>query len=75
MATSLGELPTMLTPPELAEFLRTTINSLAQDRYLGQGVPFVRHGRKVLYARADVLAYLEENRCQRTDDRRGAGVS
>jgi hypothetical protein len=74
MATSLDELPTLLTPPELARLLRTTTNTLAQDRYLGRGVPFVRHGRKVLYARTDVLDYLEENRCQRTDDPRGPAM-
>jgi hypothetical protein len=56
MAATLDELPALLTPPELAQLLRTTINSLAQDRYLGRGVPFTRHGRKVLYARTDVLA-------------------
>jgi len=71
MATSLDELPTLLTPPELARLLRSTTNTLAQNRYLGLGVPFIRHGRKVLYARADVLAYLEANRCERTDDPRG----
>jgi hypothetical protein len=75
MATSLDELPTLLTPPELARLLRTTTNSLAQDRYLGRGVPFVRHGRKVLYSRADVASYLEGNRCQRTDDLPGVGVA
>jgi hypothetical protein len=74
MSASLDELPLLLTPPELAGFLRTTTNSLAQDRYLGRGVPFVRHGRKVLYARTDLAAYLEQNRCQRTDDPRGVGV-
>jgi hypothetical protein len=74
MTASLDGLPSLLIPPELARLLRTTINSLAQDRYLGRGVPFVRHGRKVLYARTDVLAYLEQNRAQRTDDPRGAGV-
>jgi hypothetical protein len=58
MTASLDELPPLLTPPELAQLLRTTTNSLAQDRYLGRGVPFVRHGRKVLYARTDVSAYL-----------------
>jgi Helix-turn-helix domain len=75
MSTALDELPALLTPPELARLLRTTPNSLAQDRYLGRGVPFVRHGRKVLYARTDVVAYLEGNRCHRTDDPRGAGVA
>jgi hypothetical protein len=75
MTTLLDELPALLTPGELAEFMRTTQNSLAQDRYLGRGVPFVKHGRKVLYTRSDVLAYLERNRCQRTDDPRGAGAA
>ena len=38
---------------------------------LGRGVPWVRHGRKVLYDRMDVLAYIERNRTTRTDDPRG----
>lgn len=33
-----GELPTFLTPDELAELIRTTAGALAQDRYLGRGV-------------------------------------
>lgn len=70
-----NSLPVLITPAELAEFMRTTTNSLAQDRYLGRGVPFVKHGRKVLYSRSDVEAYLERNRCQRTDDPRAAGGS
>jgi hypothetical protein len=74
MTVSLGELPALLTPPELAQLLRTTTNSLAQDRYLGRGVPFRRHGRKVLYARSDVLDYLQRNRATRTDDPRGAAL-
>jgi hypothetical protein len=73
--TVLEELPALLTPPELARFMRTTINSLAQDRYLGRGVPFIKTGRRILYARTEVLAYLDANTCQRTDDPRGAGVA
>lgn len=73
--TVLDDLPALLTPSELAKFMRTTTNSLAQERYLGRGVPFIKNGRRVLYARADVLAYLEANTCQRTDDPRGAGVA
>lgn len=75
MATVPDDLPALLTPAEVAHFMRTTTNSLAQDRYLGRGVPFLKHGRKVLYLRIDVLAYLERNRCQRTDDSRGSGVA
>ena len=67
----LDELPELLTPPELARFMRTTTNCLSQDRYLGRGIPFIKTGRRILYARADVLSYLERNRLQRTDDPRG----
>jgi hypothetical protein len=74
MTTSLDELPLLITPAELAVFLRTTSNSLAQDRYLGRGVPFVKAGRRVLYARSEVRAYLERNTLRRTDDRHGDGV-
>lgn len=72
MASVIDELPILMTPAELARFLRTTTNSLAQERYLGRGVPFIKNGRRVLYARSDVVAYLERNTVQRTDDPRGA---
>lgn len=75
MSTALDELPDLLTPPELAQFMRTTTNSLAQDRYLGRGVPFIKAGRRILYARSDVQDYLQRNRLQRTDDPRGVGVA
>lgn len=49
------------TPAEVAEALHTSPASLAQDRYLGRGIPYVKHGRKVLYRWADVHAYLDAN--------------
>ena len=72
--TPLDELPPLLIPAELARVMRTTTNSLAQDRYLGRGGPFIKAGRRILYARDAVLAYLERNTVQRTDDLRGARV-
>ncbi|BCZ24846.1 helix-turn-helix domain-containing protein [Mycobacterium senriense] len=70
-----NDLPEVMTSAELAKFMRTTPASLAQDRYLGRGVPFVRFGeRRVRYLRSDVLAYLAANRMQRTDDQRSAVV-
>ncbi|ORV86736.1 hypothetical protein AWC11_17060 [Mycobacterium interjectum] len=71
---TLDALPDLITPAELAQFMRTTTNALAQDRYLGRGVPFLKHGKKVLYVRSDLEAYLERNRCQRTDDARGGAA-
>lgn len=65
------DLPEVLTAPELAKFLRTTAAALAQDRYHGRGVPFVKFGSKrVRYLRQDVIDYIAANRMQRTDDPR-----
>lgn len=64
------DLPELLTPPELAKFLRTTPGSLAQDRYNGRGVPFVKFGKRIRYLRQDVIDYIAANRMQRTDDPR-----
>lgn len=52
--------PTTLgTPAQVAEFLHTSVDKLNQDRYLGRGLPYVKHGRKVLYRWSDVHAYLD----------------
>jgi hypothetical protein len=69
---NLDELPAVMTPPDVAGVIQTTTNSLAQDRYLGRGIPFVKFGRRVRYLRDDVLDYIAANRVQRTDDPRGA---
>jgi hypothetical protein len=78
LAINLDELPAVMTPAIVAEFLHTTTNTLSQDRYLGRGLPFVKFGNRVRYLRQDVLDYLSANRVQRTDDPRGVvarGVS
>jgi hypothetical protein len=59
---TLTGLPEVLTPQETAAVLRTTVNSLAQNRYLKRGLPYIRSGRKILYTREDVLAYLAAGR-------------
>ncbi len=56
------ELPALMTPKQLAAFIHTTEGSLAQDRYLGKGIPFTRIGKRVRYLRGDVIAYLERHR-------------
>jgi hypothetical protein len=60
--TTLTELPEFMTGRETARVVRKTENSLAQDRYLRRGIPYIKAGRKVLYARTDVLAYLAAGR-------------
>ncbi|WP_431840295.1 helix-turn-helix domain-containing protein [Gordonia hongkongensis] len=54
-------LPRLATPIEVAELLHTSTAALSQDRYLGRGLPYVKHGRKVLYQWSDVQAYLAAN--------------
>jgi hypothetical protein len=54
-------LPPIMTPEELAPVLRTTPDSLAQDRYRGVGVPYVKHGNRIRYLLADVAQYLLDN--------------
>ncbi len=63
----------LAAPALVAEWLATSEAGLAQMRYRGTGPKFVKVGKKVLYRRSDVAAYLDENTCQRTDDRRGGG--
>ncbi|REE74389.1 hypothetical protein C8E05_3824 [Rhodococcus wratislaviensis] len=59
----------LATADEAAEFLRTTTQRLAQDRYQGTGPRFIKHGRRVLYRWDDLRAYVDANTYQRTDDR------
>lgn len=57
------------TPSEVAKVLHTSIESLAQRRYLGTGPQFVKLGRRVFYKWRDVHAWIDANTLQRTDDR------
>ena len=56
------ELPPIATASQVAAVLQTTVDSLAQDRYRRRGLPFVKIGGRVRYLRADVVAYLADNR-------------
>ncbi len=54
----LSALPPIMDTVQLAPVLNTTPAALAQDRYRGGGIPFVKIGRRVRYLRADVCRYL-----------------
>lgn len=58
----MSEIPKLLNPDELSEILNISVNTLANDRYLGQGVPYIKVGKRVRYRLEDVLAYLEAQR-------------
>jgi hypothetical protein len=65
------EMPDLATPPEVADYLHTTVAQLAQFRYMGRGPVFIKVGRKVLYRWSDVADWLDRNTMQRTDDPHG----
>ena len=56
------ELPPVMTAKQLAALIYISEASLAQDRYLGRGIPFTKIGARVRYLREDVLAYLAAHR-------------
>lgn len=51
-----------LKSEDVAEMLNVTPGSLANDRYRGEGIPYVKIGTRVRYLESDVLAYIEANR-------------
>ncbi|OMC05987.1 hypothetical protein A5735_04855 [Mycolicibacter heraklionensis] len=51
----------VVVPAQLAVFLHTTEQVLAQDRYRGRGIPYVRYGRRILYRVKDIQSYLDAN--------------
>ena len=62
----LSGLPPVITPDELADVLKTTPAALAQERYRGTGVPYVKWGSRIRYLREDVIRFLADNRRQGT---------
>lgn len=58
----LSMLPPVMTTKDLAPALGITSEALAQDRYRGCGIPYVKLGRRVRYLRADVARYLVTHR-------------
>jgi hypothetical protein len=58
----LSQMPAIMTPDELAPVLGLTVGALANDRFRRVGIPYVKHGKRVRYLRADVARYLVANR-------------
>lgn len=65
--------PALLTPPEAAEFLRTTAKTLSVWRSTGRhGIPFVKAGRKIWYDRAALVRFLAKQTVNGDDQEAGA---
>lgn len=57
----------LLKPAEVAAYLGTSVGSLAQQRYRGQGPRFIKMGAKaVRYRSSDIAAWLAANTRQQT---------
>ena len=59
-------LPPVSKPAQVAKVIQTSEASLAQDRYRGRGIPFVKISGRIRYLRVDVLDYLAANRASQT---------
>lgn len=49
----------LLTPEQVAEYRKTSVAVLAQERHHGRGPRYVRDGRRIRYRASDLAAYLE----------------
>ncbi len=57
-------LPRLLTKKEVAGILSASVSKLRRDRWLGQGIPYMKNGRLVRYREDDVIAFVERNRVE-----------
>ncbi len=64
---SIGVLPDLLTPEEVAEITGLSIDTLAQWRSQRRGIPYLKIGRAVRYDKNEVHAYLERCRVSVSD--------
>ena len=46
----------------LADLLGISVKKLQNDRWLGQGIPYIRMNRTIRYSLDDVEEYLNKNR-------------
>ena len=56
---SFENFPTLLNQKEVSKVIRKSESWLERQRWLQEGIPYLKVGRNVLYDELDVLAYLE----------------
>ena len=62
----IDSLPMLLCQKHLAALFGVSERKLERDRHNGEGVRFTKIGRRVLYRKDDVLAYLDQSTYQST---------
>jgi predicted DNA-binding transcriptional regulator AlpA len=63
-----GGLAAFLPQPEASAFLRLSERTLERHRIAGTGPKFVRLGRRIVYRRADLEAWVDENTFRSTSE-------
>jgi hypothetical protein len=63
-------LVTFLTVPEAAAFLRVAVATLSRWRVAGDGPPFRKFGRRVLYAQHDLIDWANRQSRLNTSEKR-----
>jgi hypothetical protein len=56
--------PVFLPPRELAPRIGSSTQSLANDRHMGRGLPYIKRGKSVLYFWPEVVEILRANRIE-----------
>jgi hypothetical protein len=56
---SSSSIPVLLSPKEAAEKYRCSVSFLAKRRMNGNGPPFIKRGRSVLYAEPALVQWLK----------------
>ncbi len=51
-----------LTEKQVAEITQIALSTLRNDRFLGQGIPYIKIGRSVRYSLTDVVNFMESYR-------------
>lgn len=52
----------LLSESQVSDLLGISLSKLRQDRHFHRGIPYVKIGRSVRYAEADVQAFVEARR-------------
>ncbi|OBJ95273.1 hypothetical protein A5746_01855 [Mycolicibacterium conceptionense] len=60
----LDALPPVATAVQVAPVIGSTVQALAQDRYMRKGLPYTTIGRRVRYLRPDVIRFLAMHRVE-----------
>jgi hypothetical protein len=51
-----------LTPLEVEKFIGRKLQTLANERHQGRGIPYYKVGSSVRYKLADVISFMERHR-------------